>query len=83
MPHVLLFCQQNRAGSGGVVFPVFGLRRTFFLPPAADFAFASFVFSAAMLCDGVELQPAQPAEDDALESAWVWVALRHIIEWVK
>eukprot|EP01045_Picozoa_sp_COSAG04_P051060 COSAG04_NODE_21019_length_381_cov_1.911348_1_plen_75_part_10 len=71
MSHVLLFCRQNRAGSGGVVFPVFGLRRTFFLPPAADFAFASlasFVFSAAMLCDGVELQPAQPAEDDALES---------------
>ena len=82
MPHVLLFCQQNRAGSGGVVFPVFGLRRTFFLPPAADFAFASFVFSAAMLCDGVELQPAQPTEGRC-SGVWVWVALRHIIEWVK
>ena len=39
---------------------VFGLRRTFFLPPEAAFAFASFDFSAAMLCDDVELQPGQP-----------------------
>ena len=37
-----------------------GLRRTFFLPPEAAFAFASFDFSAAMLCDDVELQPGQP-----------------------
>ena len=64
----------------------FGPRRTFFLPPAADFAFASFVFSAAMLCDGVELQPAQPTEGRC-SGVWVWVAarimgVRSLLVWV-
>ena len=56
----------------------FGPRRTFFLPPAADFAFASFVFSAAMLCDGVELQPAQPTEGRC-SGVWDWVAARILV----